>query len=808
MKFEQFTYTGSPWGATAPGWTIFQSSAGIRPEEASALKPYFQFKDCSGDADFATGEVDGRRLPIRLIYANAPMTGRRVMAQSLDAGLRWYDQTRGHDYFAHVFTGMEADFDLKGFPVWFNPMALFLSPSIQTEFPMEFREKALQILNGDRPNESPPDLPALDSLSEIEPNESFSDEILFSRLSQKTIENLGRFVSCIVRKNRNPLIFDATRPESIDCMAAIIRLAPLSLRVKLNFSTWIPENETRTFPGFSAFSFYGTVREGESADPDTGLYGELPQGELEFRSREDVELFKRMVDAGGAELKAEDFDSLVLCWEVASARKKDVASLREAMRFADRFPGLREEVVTGLASSTSDSLVSVVAWFEFSLSAYEDSARQVCSDCVRDGSFFAEVLRTLDSDEARQAFADAVAKDAESSGCVSELAAMWLGCGQDVRALLARNVTGPFVSIAALADRYDAIRRDVAAKSVDPSRAAAMLAEVEKAARKLGDDFEGIEDTRNSLRYLVALVGLKDVDGLASFAESIRGLGVDGAKVRADVLARVKPGDIPVERLAKLMGAFEVVGIPREDVLRLAVEAAEQRGRDAAKRKGHHRAREAEMRTNDVDHRSGIPMWLSAVLAVVALMLGLAVGWTFRSLHGIGKTAADKPCQERELPDLPTIENGGANKADAVQGIEDTDILTDALQLQGDGQPFMKGTQPQDMQPQNEQQHFEAIESSRLSSPKEPFPQMESPQSQSEVPALPGEMPKQQQSDESASPQVQQQPEEQLQPSEAPQNMHRQNLLEERREPMPVMPQKPPVEGIMIIHVEEQRVGW
>ena len=693
MKFEQFTYTGSPWGPSAPGWTIFQSSAGIGPVDASALKPYFQFKDCPGETDFATGEVDGRRLPVRLVYANEPMTGRRIMAQSLDAGLRWYDQTRGRDYFAHVFTGIETDFDLKDLPVWFNPMALFLSPSIQTEFPVEFREKALEILNGDRPNEPPPDLPAVDSLSELEPNERYSDEILFSRISQKTIENLGRFVSCIMRNSGIPLIFDTRKPESIDCMAAIMRLAPLSLRVKLNFATWIPESETRTFPGFSTFAFYGTMREGESADPDTGIYGVVPQGGLEFRSRDDVELFKRMVDAGGAELKAEDFDSLVLCWEVASARKNDVASLREAMRFADKFPGLSEEVASGLASSTSDSLISVVAWFEFSLSAYEDSARQVCSDCVRDGSFFAEVLRTLDGDGVRKAFADAVAKDAESSGCVSELAAMWLGCGQDVRALLVRNATGPFVSIAALADHYDTIRRDVAAKSVDPSQAAAMLAEVEKAARKLGDDFEGIEDTRNSLRYLVALAGLKDVDDLASFAESIRGLGVDGAKVRADVLARVKPGDIPVERLAKLMGAFEVVGIPREDVLLLAVEAAEQRGRDAAKRTGHHHDHEADGRAAAAERHRGAPWMLLVAVAVAALVIGLVVG----ARLGIPRRPAVKPVSEQKKYAQPAA----ATKDDASgpqvqeQGQSSWQILDDN-QDSIQAQPAQGQAEPQD----------------------------------------------------------------------------------------------------------------
>lgn len=805
-KIEQFIYTSSPWGKSGSGWMVFQQSSGLVEGTHKAVYPFLNYRVPRGFNSDTSDETELASFPVQFVCAKSPDVGARFILQTCYTGNRWWEGRSG-DFWAQTYIVSESAW--ASLPLKTNPIQWLRSPSIGTRYPDEMRELAKAIINREREYEAPPDLPSLDSLDELEPNHDFDFEAILDRMPDGALSKLGGLLAAAVKRGSGAkaFVFDATRSQSLDGMAALLALMPVKSRMESQFSTYFHSDNVREIKADDTFLFYGTVREGESADPDTGIYGVVPQGGLEFRSRDDVELFKRMVDAGGAELKAEDFDSLVLCWEVASARKKDVASLREAMRFADRFPGLREEVVTGLASSTSDSLVSVVAWFEFSLSAYEDSARQVCSDCVRDGSFFAEVLRTLDGDGVRKAFADAVAKDAESSGCVSELAAMWLGCGQDVRALLARNVTGPFVSIAALADRYDTIRRDVAAKSVDPSQAAAMLAEVEKAARKLGNDFEGIEDTRNSLRYLVALAGLNDADDLASFAEAIRGLGVDEAKVRADVLARVKPGDIPVERLAKLMGAFEVVGIPKEDVLRLAIEAAEQRGRDAAKRTGHHRASEAEMRTNDVDRRSGTPIWLSSVLVAVAFVSGLAIGWTFRSLHGIGKSAVDKPDQERELPDIHIIENGEANKADAVQEIEGADILTDALQLQGDGHSFMKGTPPQDMQLQNEQRHFEAIESSRLSSPKEPFPQMESPQSQSEESALP-EMPKQQQSDESASPQVQQQPEEQLQPSEASQNMHRRNLLEERREPIPVMPQKPPVEGVMIIHVEEQRVGW
>ena len=125
MSAENFTYTGSPWGYTAPGWTVFQRSPGISPKAAEALMSYFRYP----------GPPEG---PVRFVYVGVTPSGQRVLAQSRDSGLRWYDESRGHDYFAHVFVEPAS----AALPPEFNPMSLYMSSGrdgIQTEFPAELK---------------------------------------------------------------------------------------------------------------------------------------------------------------------------------------------------------------------------------------------------------------------------------------------------------------------------------------------------------------------------------------------------------------------------------------------------------------------------------------------------------------------------------------------------------------------------------------------------------------------------------------------------------------------------------------------
>ena len=662
---EQFTYTASPWGNSDPGWMTFQKSKTIEDTEIGKLSSYYRYVR-PDDWDGAPEADALSSYPVQFVFAKPDsFGGDAFLIQTTFTGKRWYDPRPG-DWFVHGFKIPNAVWT-KEIDSSVSLFRFFKSPLIQREYPQDLRKKANLISQRQIPWEAPPDLPSLDSLDELEPNLDYDFEAILGRIPDGAWPKLGALLAAAIERcngGGKAFVFDATRPESLDTMAALLALMPAKLRMEAQFSTYFHAENVREIKADDTFLFYGTVREDESSDPDTGLYGDLPQGGPDFQSRDDVELFKLMVDAGGAELKAKDFDNLVLCWEVASGRKTDVASLREAVKFAERFKGLKEKVANGFAGALADynshelprklRLAAIVADFELGIDGAGIPGE--LNDFVRDGALFADALRTLGSDEARKSFADAVANEAESNGSTAELAAMWLGCGQDVRALLMRNVTGPFVSIAALANRYDNIRRDVTAWRVEPGQAAALLAEADKAAEKFGDDFNDMEVTRNSLRYLVALDALKDVDGLSDFERAIRSLGIDEETIRNDVLERVNPGDIPVGRLAETMDAFEVIGMTRADVLLEAIKSAKERGyktgREEGERSGRHLAQKAEARAEDAEAHRGIRMGLAAVIAVATLLVGLAGGWFLHALAGggIGEAPSTPPGASRPPP--------------------------------------------------------------------------------------------------------------------------------------------------------------
>lgn len=661
MKFEQFTFTGSPWGATAPGWTVFQNSSGIGAAEASVLKPYFQFSNNPAESGEATAQIDGRQLPVRLVFARDPETGRRIIAQSLDAGLRWYDQTRGRDYFAHVFVESASGGGETPVSTAFNPVALFLSPSFQREFPEEFRAEALRIMNGERANGPTPELPAIDSLEDILQNEWFSDYVLFDRLPSAAVDKLGSVVSALSGGNAT-IFFDATKPEGIDALAAGVRLLPLQLRMKSEFVTWIPQNEIQKFPVATRLAFVGTIREGEKADLDTGLYGTLQSGGPEFKSREDVELFKRMVDAGGAELDAGDFDSLVSCWEVAAGRNADAGALRRAAEFAGRFPGMKDEIAAGLAAAFADynydalprnmKLAGVVAGYELGFDSFRSDFPGSLDDFVRDAALFSDALRTLANDEARAAFAAAVFQAARDSSDLSGFADTLRGCGGDVRRIAGTSARdGDFAKFSASVDRVDGIRQDVSGGRVAMDAAGAALAGIDAAEEEYGHVFGDLDGTRNALRYLRALDGLTDSGDLQAFADEAAALGVDDAKMRADVLDRIKPGDVPAERLAGMLDAFGAVGIGREELLALAVESAARRGRAEGAKDGERRAADAEKRAADAESHRGVPVLLAAVAAAVCLAAGFAGGWFVRTFV-VPKAAAAQSPSDDDAPAL------------------------------------------------------------------------------------------------------------------------------------------------------------
>lgn len=643
---RQFTYTASPWGKTGAGWMVFQQSRGVPPEAPKALYPIYNFSGIP--------TADGAARPVQFAYIPADSGGGAVLAQTTFTGTRWFDPRPG-DFFAHVLM-LDKDAVAKSASAGSNPARLFKGAGLQAEFPEPLREKALKIYRKDIAWELPPELPTFNSLADVRENPELAFEIALRSIPPKAVAKLGAVLrSLLLRasgKGADSVVFDGSKHAALALVAVALDLFPPTWRARTWFAIQFRESVLRRLSAFSSLTFY-TTDVARSSEPDTGIVSgvDFSKDPFQFADRDDVLRFKKFLDKLGPDVSFDDYkELLVACWQVAAGRKVDVESLREAVMFAERFPGMKDEVASGFASALADynydslprelRIADIVAGYELGMDSIRFGIPGGLGDFVRDGILFADTLRTLEDDAARMEFANAVAKDAEASGAMAQLASMWLGCEQDVRALLSRNVPGPFAHAAALADRYDSIRRAVAAGHVEPGRATALLAEVEKAAKTLGDDFDGMAETQNGLRYLAALDGLKDVGGLQAFATAIDGLGVDEEKVRADVLERVKPGDIPSSRLAEAMDAFEVVGVSRRDVLRMAVETAEGRGREEGERSGRHIAHSAVARAEEAEAHCGIRVWLATVIAVSTLLVGLAGGWFLHALTGVGKADA------------------------------------------------------------------------------------------------------------------------------------------------------------------------
>ena len=554
MSLEQFTYTGSPWGITAPGWTVFQHSSGISPKDAVELKPFFQFKEI--DTENAS-VIDYRTLPIKLTFVNAEKKEYRIICQSLDAGPRWYDQTRGKDYFAHVFVELPVGNDLINVTESFNPMSWFLSSSFQVEFPEIYREKALQILHGERSNEPTPLLPVLSSLTDIEPNFNYVDDQLFSRIcgNDNFIRKIGKLAAEMVRRHLSiqtmPLFFDGTKAYSIDAMAAAVRLLPLIMRTKISFCTWLPSGEIKSFPAINNILFAGTFRSGEVADLDIGLYGVVPIDGPTFTSREDIETFKRMVDIAGLNLDVADYNNLVSCWEIASGHNTNRESLCSARLFAKRFQGMSDEIESGLAGVFANysyeklpeefRIVAAIAWFEFGWVSFEDYARQVCSESVNDFSLLEKVLVGLTGNEAKLSFLEEV----------SQLAAEGEAMDFFEKVMNTDHSLDNYAwqlsedSLLRLALEYRHIYQHLSQNYFNDDAVKALNI-IDKISTYLGQNVEDIEKTRTILEYRHEISLLKTIMNVKSLGTKFpKGFPRNASEVRADILSKVNPESIP-----------------------------------------------------------------------------------------------------------------------------------------------------------------------------------------------------------------------------------------------------------------------
>lgn len=692
MSMKQFTYTATPWGVDAPGWSIFQSTEGLAPAVARNFRSYYAYENLEG----------GERSPRKLMFAGRENHGQAILSQGCDCGLRWWDTKRGANYFSHVYLG-DAEEAMAGLGTDFNPMAWYGARCFQEAFPEELKAEAER---KDR-RELPPPLPEVAGLATLETNPEFGDEAVFSRAEWCDWGKIGALVEWMHRRvnggEAQALAFDARMSAGVDAMALALRLLPLPERKRAVFSTWMTNTEKGAFPDGEKLLFYGTVQEGE-ADADTGVYGAVRGGRLAFKGREDAEVFKRMVDGCGERLGAGDWEGLVACWEVATGRVERPEALRSAVAFAKRFPGLDGEVSEGLARAFKESgvegdggrAVVLAAWFELGMAAFGDVAKGICAECAGDEVLFEGALRVLEGDGPKGAFLDETYEQAKGRAGLPGLAAMWLGSGAETKRLVpGGGKERPFGRFTALVDRFAGIRGTVGQGMVGGGNAAGMLAEAERAADVLGEDFEGMEATLNGLRYLLALEKVKGIGDLQAFAAEANRLGVEKGRIREDGLKKVPLGRIPADQLEVSVSAFGAIGVTareiiagvpddrllgaldalvgigadRDEIIRRALAATEK----GAEKRGYERGwREAQRRAEEEArdrNRGHVWVVLKRILIVAALMvLCFAAGYGLRCLTGkAGEgTAEGMEAGGEGFPGAVT-EGGMAEKTSAVQ---------------------------------------------------------------------------------------------------------------------------------------------
>ena len=332
---EQFTYTGSPWGYTAPGWTVLQRTKGFNPRNAEKYQRYFQFH--------RPADAAGGFSPVQFVYAwNAQ--GGLVASQTVDAGLRWFDKSRGRDYFAHVAVAAGDEADI--FPPGFNPLALYMSETFETAFPEALRKKAEDILAGVAPNAPTPPLEKPETFAGFVPNPALSGDAPFRSLSKGAAGKLFGLARILAEKAAGAggtLFFDATSPAAIPALAAALSILPEALRRKVSFSTWLPQQAVSGFPAGAPLLFCGTVVPNAAPDPDTGVYCELREDpENGFADVDEAIGFKRMADACGMSIGAGDFARLAGCWNVARGRDRSRDAVSDAVALCEKCRGVEE----------------------------------------------------------------------------------------------------------------------------------------------------------------------------------------------------------------------------------------------------------------------------------------------------------------------------------------------------------------------------------------------------------------------------------------------------------------------------------
>ena len=578
---QQFTYTASPWGKSGAGWQVFQQSRNVAADVAKKLHEVYRYEELKKP----TG---GEAHPIQFVYLPSHTGDGAVLAQSAFTGMRWWGEPRPGDFFAHVLL-LDKDAVEKSCKVGFNPVRLFMSPKLQSDFPSDngLKEKALRIFRKETAWEAPPELPELQSLSDFPENPHLAFDAALDAIPERAARQLGALVRAIVRRTTGnsdkPIVFDSGNKFSPLVMVLALDLIPSAWRAQTWFAVHFTESALRRLPGFSSLTYYGT--DGiASSDPDSGIASgvDFADDPFNFIDRNDVRSFKKQLDLIGDNVSTDDpkrlindYKGLIDCRSISSGKSRDLASLRSAMSFADKFPGgLKAEIGTGLARSLATythsaainipadfHVLSAVAWFECGLKAFEGHAKRACSVCIQDLALFEKVAQELKDDAVCTAFVNAVVDTAKKTGaaaCVNRIVESKASLEMFVSR---RSETDLF----RLAVEYKRVLSDVQGRYViesHPIDAGLALKKVNALLSVAGSGVKDISEVKKYLEYRQEIATIRRMDAVLPTLKKYVVAGFPkGANPRKDILDHISATSVQdIVELACILDELNLQG--------------------------------------------------------------------------------------------------------------------------------------------------------------------------------------------------------------------------------------------------------
>ena len=570
---QQFTYTASPWGKSGAGWQIFQQSRKMPADVAKKLHEVYRYEE-------PKKPTGGESHPVQFVYLPENLGDGAILAQTAFTGMRWWGEPRPGDFFAHVLM-LDKDAVVLSCRAGLNPVRLFMSPKLQSNFPADedLKEKALRIFRKETAWEAPPELPEFQSLSDLPENPRLGFDSALDAIPEHAVRQLGALVCAIVRrttgKAENPIVFDSGNKFSPFVMSLALDLIPPTWRARTWFAIHFTESALRRLPGADFLTFYGTDGT-TTSDPDSGIASgvDFAQDQFNFIDRNDVRAFKKQLDLIGAEVSFDDYNGLVNCRRISSGETTDLAALRSATAFADRFPGLKNEIGKGLANSlatyshasTADipvefHVLSAVAWFELGFTAFEGYAKRTCSICAQDLTLLDRMVAELKETTVCTAFLNEVvdgARKSEASAFVNRIVESKIPLEKIVS-------TRPENDLLRLAVGYRKILADIHSCRVIESfsiDAAMALRKINVLVAIAGSGIKDIVEVKKYLEYRQDLAGIRGVDAvLPTLGKYVKAGFPKDANPRKDILNRISASSVQdIVKLACVLDTLNLQG--------------------------------------------------------------------------------------------------------------------------------------------------------------------------------------------------------------------------------------------------------